>query len=155
MIGDLCFERLEKMGLKAEGIDSHQVRVLFPDVGFTRVDRSIYIERIGHLVSVLETNGISVVASFVSPYAESRDFVRTQCRNFIEAHVNASVEICRSRDQRGLYSRAVKGEIPNFTGVSDMYEEPQKPEIVIDADRQSPDEAARRIFGYIKKEFLS
>ena len=106
------------------------------------------------MASVLEKNGVCVVASFVSPYEETRDFVKGLCKNFIEVHIKASVEACMQRDERQLYQKAQKGEIPNFTGISDVYEEPKQAEIVIDAEKDGPDEAAEIILSHIKKRFL-
>ena len=153
-IANGVYEKLKKEGIKIQRLDSKDVRSLFPEVGFSREDRNRHIKRIGHLVSILEKNGISSVASFISPYKESRDFVRKQVKNFIEIYVKASVEACMKRDKNGMYEKALKGEIKNFTGISDVYEEPVHPDLVIDTDKVSPEEAINTVFGYVKNKFL-
>ena len=148
-IGNNVFKRLKALKIKVERVDSHQIRHLFPEAGFTREERNRHIKRVGHLVSVLEKNGICAVASFISPYAESRDFVKGLCKNFIEIHIKAPVDVCIKRDSKGLYKRAMNGEIANFTGVSDIYEEPKGPDISIDTEKKSVDEATELILQYI------
>jgi len=148
-IGDKLFKKMKQLGIRVERIDSHQVRDLFPEAGFTRENRNRHIKRVGHLASVLEQNGVCVIASFISPYAESRDFVKGLCKNFIEVHTKASVDTCMKRDYKGLYERAKKGEIANFTGVSDVYEEPKNPDIIIDTEKKSVDEATKSILQYV------
>ncbi len=154
-IGNNLFRLLQKEGIKVQRLDSKEVRALFPETGFTREARDEHIKRIGYLTSILEQNGVSSVASFVSPYKESRDFVRKNTKNFVEVYVKASVETCIKRDKEGMYERALKGEIINFTGVSDVYEEPTEAEIVVDTEKLTPDEAAQKIYKYLKKKFLN
>lgn len=132
-------------GLKVEQLDGDSVRALFPQTGFTRPDRDAHIRRVGFLASRLEENGVFVVASFVSPYQESRDFVRGLTKRFIEVYVSTPLEECERRDVKGLYARARRGEIPNFTGISDPYEPPARPELVIDTRTVTADEAVHRI----------
>jgi adenylylsulfate kinase len=108
------------------------VRAIFPNTGFTRPERDAHIRRVGFLASKLEEHGVIVIASFVSPYRESRDFVRGQCRSFVEVWVNTPIEVCEQRDVKGLYAKARRGEIANFTGISDPYEPPTAAELVID-----------------------
>jgi adenylylsulfate kinase len=84
------------------------------------------------MASRLEAHGVTVVASFVSPYRDSRDFIRKLCREFIEIYVATPLEECERRDVKGLYARARRGEIPNFTGISDPYEPPEHPELILD-----------------------
>lgn len=153
-VADRVYERLAKAGIKVERLDSHQVRNLFPEAGYTREERNRHIRRVGHLASVLERNGVSVIASFISPYNESRNFVRSLCKNFVEVYLKASVETCMKRDYKGLYEKAKRGEIANFTGVSDVYEEPQTPELVIDTEKHTIDESVDIILNYLKGKFL-
>jgi len=94
---------------------------------------------------MLEKNGVIVVAAFISPYEESRKFVRDLCNNFIEVHVSTPLEECKRRDIKGLYARAEKGEIKNFTGIDDPYEVPLQPELSIDTTNITVDEAVNRI----------
>ena len=113
--------------------------------GFTREERNEHVRRTGFLASRLEAHDVTVVASFVSPYRESRDFVRGLCRNFIEIYVATPLEECERRDVKGLYARARRGEISNFTGISDPYEPPEHPEISFDTRTVSVEEAGARI----------
>jgi adenylylsulfate kinase len=133
-IGNALYEKLQKEGIKVQRLDSKDVRALFPEVGYTKEERNEHIKRVGYLASILERNGVSSVASFISPYKESRDFVRKNIKNFVEIYTKASAEICMKRDKQGIYEKALKGEIKNFTGISDVYEEPQNPEIIINTE---------------------
>ena len=153
-VGDGVAERLKKLGLKVERLDGRDIRKLFPKVGFTREERIQHNERVAHLASILEKNGICVVASFVSPYEEMRQFARRVCKNFVEVYLKCDVETCEKRDKEGLYEKARRGEIKNFTGISDPYEEPVNPEITIDVRKTSPDEAVSQVVNYVKRRFL-
>ena len=126
------------------------MRNLFPGTGFTREARDEHIKRIGFMASRLEHHGVIVVASFISPYRQSRQAVRKMCKNFIEVYVMASLETCQKRDVKGLYKKALAGEIKNFTGLDDPYEQPEKPELVIDTDSLSVEQSVERITEYIR-----
>jgi adenylylsulfate kinase len=141
---------LQGRGLRVERLDGDTVRNLFPNMGFTRPEREEHIRRVGFLASKLEQNGVFVIASFISPYQNSRDFVRGLCRRFVEVHVSTPLEVCERRDAKGLYARARRGEIANFTGVSDPYEPPARPELAIDTSALAPEDAARRILEYLR-----
>jgi adenylylsulfate kinase len=153
-IGDRVFEELEKMDIPIERLDSKDVRELIPDIGYTREDRNRHMHRIAHLIKTLQNNSISTVASFVSPYRESRKAVRNMVKNNIVVYVKASVETCKARDIKGKYEKAMRGELKNFTGVNDMYEEPRHAEIVIDTDTLSVEESVQIIVKYIKKHYI-
>jgi adenylylsulfate kinase len=137
---EVC-RRLERRRLRVEWLDGDKIRDLFP-TGFTRPERDTHIRRVGYLASVLERHGVFVIASLVSPYAESRDFVRGLCRNFVEVHVATDLAECERRDVKGLYARARRGEIRNFTGIDDPYEPPARPELVIRPGASVEDAAA-------------
>jgi adenylylsulfate kinase len=149
-LADLIYEQLEKKGYRITRLDGDTVRSIFPNTGFTRDERNNHIRRIGYLASILEKNGVIVLSSFVSPYAESRDFVRGLCDNFIEVYVATSLDECERRDVKGLYKKARAGDIENFTGISDPYEPPLKPEIFINTENRSIDDSAAAILSYIK-----
>lgn len=153
-IADMVYKELKQIGIKVERLDSKQVRQLFPKAGYTREDRIRHLGRVAFLASMLEKNGISVVASFITPYKEARDFARKLCKNYVEIYVKASIETCMKRDYKGIYEKALKGEIPNFTGISDPYEEPENPDIIIDTEKLTPEEAKNIVVGYVKKRFL-
>ncbi|GAB6045611.1 hypothetical protein JCM11957_12090 [Caminibacter profundus] len=153
-IADKVYEKLQKLDIPIERIDSKDVRELFPDVGFSREERNRHIKRIGHLIQTLQKNSVSTVCSFVSPYRESRKMIREMVKNNIVVYVKASIETCKKRDYKGVYEKALKGEIKNFTGISDVYEEPKHAEIVIDTEKMSPEEAADLIVKYVKKNYI-
>jgi len=142
--------QLRSRGLKVEVLDGDEVReTLSKGLGFTRDDRDTNIRRIGYVAQLLARNGVWVLVAVISPYRAVREEVRTQVlgqgADFIEVYVRCQLEVAEERDVKGLYRRARLGEIPIFTGVSDPYEEPLSPEIVVDTDRQPPEECVERI----------
>jgi adenylylsulfate kinase len=145
------FDELKRRGYRVEQLDGDSVREIFPNTGFTRPDRDAHVRRIGFLASKLEEHGVFVVASFVSPYAESRRFVRGLCRNFIEIHVATPLAECERRDTKGLYAKARRGEIANFTGISDPYEPPANAEIVVDTTGVPKEDVARRVLAELDR----
>jgi adenylylsulfate kinase len=138
---------LEAIGLPVEHLDGDEIREVFPTTGFTRAERDTHVRHVGFLASKLEKHGVFVIASLVSPYAESRDFVRRLCRNFVEIYVATPLDECERRDVKGLYARARRGEISQFTGIDDPYEPPEHPEVTIDTRRVSVDEACALLVG--------
>lgn len=149
-LSERVFERLKAGGMATEYLDGDAIRSVFPTTGFLREERNMHIKRVGFLASILERNGISVVASFVSPYRESRDFVRSLCPGFIEVYVSTPLAVCEKRDIKGLYRKARLGEIPNFTGVSDPYEAPQNPELALDTSQISIEAGIELIMEKVK-----
>jgi len=150
-LANSIYEFINKKGLSAEKLDGDILRGLFPSTGFTRAQRDEHIKRVGFMASILEKHGVIVVASFISPYRNARRFVRDMCNNFIEVYVRAPLEVCEKRDIKGLYTRARAGQIKNFTGLDDPYEEPQNPEIIVNTDEQNVDESASVIIDFIGK----
>ena len=144
-LADRALIYLKKKNLPVQQLDGDILREIFPKTGFSKEDRIAHIKRTGYLASLLEKNNIFVVASFISPYQESRDFVRKMCKHFIEIHVNTSLEICESRDPKSLYKKARAGEITNFTGIDDPYEVPLNPEIVINTNSSTEEESFEQI----------
>jgi adenylyl-sulfate kinase len=141
---------LKAHGAKVEALDGDAVRDVLPTTGFTRSERDEHIRRAGYMASRLEQHGVFVLASFVSPYRESRQFVRGLCRNFIEVYVSTPLEECERRDIKGLYARARRGEIANFTGIDDPYEAPIAPELVLDTTKLGVDEAGARVLTLLR-----
>jgi adenylylsulfate kinase len=135
---------LRERGLRVEHLDGDGVREVFP-TGFTREQRHEHNRRIAFLASRLEHHGVVVVASFVSPYRESRAFARRLAHRFIEVHVATPIEECERRDVKGLYARARRGELSQFTGIDDPYEPPLAPELTIDTTQSSVEDASRQI----------
>jgi adenylylsulfate kinase len=150
-LADKIFDDISCDGLEIEKLDGDVLRGYFPSTGFGKQDRDEHIKRVGFMASRLEKHGVIVIASFISPYNETRKFVRDMCENFIEVHVAASLEECESRDVKGLYKRARAGEITGFTGIDDPYEAPENAEIVVDTGKQTLDESAAVIKEYIKQ----
>ncbi len=153
-IADKVYTELEKLQIPLERLDSKDIRDLIPNIGFTREDRNRHMHRIGFLIQKLQKNSISTVASFVSPYRESRKAIRTMVTNNIVVYVKTDIETCKARDYKGKYEKALRGELQNFSGVNDVYEEPQHAEIIIDTDSMSADEAAAHIVRYVKKHYV-
>jgi 3'(2'), 5'-bisphosphate nucleotidase len=136
-------EQLKQQGRKVEYLDGDNIRDIFPATGFTRPERDSHIRRVGFVASRLEAHGVIAVTSLVSPYRDSRDFVRGLSRNFIEIWVSTPYEECERRDIKGLYAKARRGEVKNFTGLDDPYEPPARPDLEIDT-RNVPVAAAVR-----------
>ena len=153
-IADKVYKELEKLQIPIERLDSKDIRDVVPDVGFSRDDRNRHMKRVGHLIKTLQNNSISTVASFVSPYRESRKAIREMVKNNIVVYVKANMETCKQRDYKGVYEKAIKGELQNFSGVNDVYEEPQHAEIAIDTDKIDVDGAVKVIIKYIKKNYV-
>jgi adenylylsulfate kinase len=153
-IADLVFEKLKKYQIPIERIDSKDIRDLIPDIGYSREDRNRHMYRIGHLIKTLQNNSISTVASFVSPYRESRKAIREMVKNNVVVYVKANIDTCKRRDYKGVYAKAISGELQNFSGINDAYEEPQHAEIVIDTEILSAEEAADVIVKYLKKHYI-
>ena len=153
-IADLTYEKLQKLDIPLERIDSRDIRELIPDIGFSREERNRHMKRIGHLIQTLQKNSVSTVCSFVSPYRESRKMIRTMVKNNIVVYVKADIETCKKRDYKGVYEKALKGELKNFSGINDVYDEPQHAEIVIDTQKMAPEEAADKIVKYVKKHYI-
>ncbi|HIP13425.1 MAG TPA: adenylyl-sulfate kinase, partial [Arcobacter sp.] len=153
-IADKVYKELKKLQIPIERLDSKDVRKLIPNIGFSREDRNRHMHRIAYLIRTLQNNSISTVASFVSPYTESRKAIREMVQNNVVVYVKADIETCKKRDYKGAYSKAEKGEYQNFSGVNDVYEEPKHAEIVIDTDKLSVDEAVLMIVTFIKKKYI-
>jgi adenylylsulfate kinase len=152
-LGEALLIKLKKRGLKVEILDGDNIRQLFPSTGYEKNERIEHIKRVGHLASRLEKAGVVVIGSLISPYEEARHFVRSNCTNFIEIYLSTPLEVCEKRDPKGLYAKARKGEIKNFTGISDPYEIPKKPEIEINTDKLSIDQALVIIEKYLNLKF--
>lgn len=152
-ISKVVEDRLRDRKLKVQHLDGDSIRAIFPGTGFSKEERDAHIRRVGLLCSMLERNGVIVVASFVSPYRETRDFVRNMCHNFIEVYISTPLEVCEQRDVKGLYAKARRGEIKNFTGISDPYEEPKNPELSLDTSDISEEEAIEHVMGYLESHF--
>lgn len=143
--------RLRARGVAVEYLDGDVIRDVFPSTGFSREDRDAHIRRVGYLASRLEAHGVTVVCALVSPYRSSRDFVRGLCRRFVEVHVATSLAECERRDVKGLYARARKGEIANLTGIGDVYEAPERPEIQLATEGKAVEASSQELLDYLDR----
>ena len=154
-IAHLVGPALDERGCVVEYLDGDTVRThLSKGLGFSREDRDAHIERVGWVASRLTRHGGAVIVAAISPYEETRRTARAMVEQFgpfVEVFVKASVDECARRDVKGLYAKAFAGEIKEFTGVSDPYEEPSRPEIVVDTEAHEPAESARIILGRLEE----
>lgn len=143
-------EKLQANGYRIERLDGDVVREsLTRDLGFSKEDRDKNIERVTFVAKLLSRNEVGVVASFISPYQETRNYVRDETTNFIEVFVHAPLEVCAERDVKGLYAKAFSGEIPNFTGVSDPYEAPENADLIVNTHQETVNESVDKIIDYL------
>lgn len=137
---------LRDRGLKVEVLDGDVVRTnLSKGLGFSKEDRDTNIKRIGFVCKLLTRNGVVAVGSAISPYREVRDYIRRDIDRFVEVYCRCPLDVLVQRDVKGLYKKALDGEIDNFTGISDPYEEPLNPEVVADTDKETPERSVARI----------
>ena len=137
---------LRDRGLKVEVLDGDVVRTnLSKGLGFSKEDRDTNIKRIGFVCKLLTRNGAVAIGSAISPYREVRDFIRQDIGRFVEVYCRCPLEVLIERDVKGLYKKALAGEIENFTGVSDPYEEPLRAEIVVSTDSETPEVSVAKI----------
>jgi adenylylsulfate kinase len=147
---------LAERGHRVELLDGDEVRTnLCQGLGFTREDRDTNIARIGYVAGKLAKHGVAVLVAAISPYREARDRVRASVDTFVEVHVAAPVAICAQRDPKGLYAKALAGELHNFTGVSDPYEPPLAPELVLPTETQSVDDSIHQVLGWLQTNGLT
>ncbi len=151
-------EELSRRGHRVEVLDGDEVRTnLSKGLGFSKEDRDTNIRRIGYVCKLLARNGVIAISAAISPYREVRNEVRRQHERFVEVFVKCPLDTLVERDVKGLYKKALAGEIPNFTGVSDPYEEPLSPELVVESHVESVDESLARLLrtleslGYISR----
>jgi adenylylsulfate kinase len=155
-ISEIVEKELKERGLRVEVLDGDIVRTnLSKGLGFSREDRNVNVLRIGFVANLLTRNGVAVIVSAISPYKEARDQVRRRIIDFVEVFVDVPLEVAAERDVKGLYKKAFAGEIEQFTGVSDPYEPPVAPDLILKTDEETPEESARKVleklefFGYL------
>ncbi|HID17137.1 TPA: adenylyl-sulfate kinase [Candidatus Bathyarchaeota archaeon] len=147
---------LRSRGFNVEVLDGDEVRKwLSPEAGFSREDRERHLRRVAHVSKLLARNGVTVVASFVSPYRrvreEARRIIEDDGSRFIEVYVKCSLETCLKRDPKGLYKKALEGRIKDMTGVQDSYEEPLNPEVVVDTEEDTAEGCVKTILSKLKE----
>ena len=137
---------LDEAGFAVEVLDGDEVRKrLTKGLGFSREDRDENIRRIAYVSKLLTRVGAVAITAAISPYQESRARARAEIGNFVEIYVDCPLSVCMQRDVKGLYAKAVRGEVPNFTGISDPYEPPVQPEVVVHTERESQEESLNKI----------
>ncbi len=148
---------LETFGYPVETLDGDEVRQrLTKGLGFSKEDRDENIRRISYVAMLLTRVGAIAITAAISPYKVIRDEARTEIGNFIEVYTKCPVEICIERDIKGMYAKAIKGEIKNFTGISDPYEPPLNPEIIVETDKETPEKSLWKILKKLSDlEFIS
>ena len=154
-IAEIVEGELVARHIKVERLDGDIVRQdLTSDLGFSKEDRAKNIQRVTFVAKLLSRNGVGCICSFISPYQSIRDKVRIETTNFIEVFVDASLDAVIERDVKGLYKKAIAGEIPNFTGISDPFEAPDAPDLLIQTDDETPLESANQILEYLEDRGL-
>jgi adenylyl-sulfate kinase len=142
---------LRKRGCNVEILDGDEVREnLSKGLGFSKEDRDTNVLRIGYVARLLARNGAVVMTAAISPYAEIRNQVRAMCNKFVEVYAECGIDELCKRDVKGLYAKALSGEIKNFTGISDPYEAPENPEITVNSETQTPEESLAVILEYLE-----
>jgi adenylylsulfate kinase len=161
-ISEIVEKELRGRDRRAEVLDGDIVRTnLSKGLGFSKEDRDTNILRIGFVAELLTRNGVPVIVSAISPYKEARDQVRRNIVDFVEVYVHCPLEVCAERDVKGLYKKAFEGEIEHFTGVSDPYEPPEAPDLILYTEQEEPQESARKVieklefFGYLQPPAMS
>ena len=141
----------EKKGLSLEILDGDEVRkTLSKDLGFSPEDRKEHNRRVIFVAQILAKNGVTTVVPLISPYRETRDYARKEIPTFVEVWIKASIDECKKRDPKGLYKKALAGEIKNLTGLQAPYEEPKNPELVLDTEKLTVEESVEELISTIK-----
>jgi adenylylsulfate kinase len=145
-IANLVARELRTRGHKVEILDGDEVRTnLSKGLGFSKEDRDTNIRRIGYVCNLLARNGVIAISAAISPYRDIRDEIRRNHQRFFEVYMKCSIEKLSERDVKGLYKKALAGEIKNFTGISDPYEEPLRPELVLDSGTENVEQSLQRL----------
>lgn len=143
--------RLAALGRRVELLDGDAVRThLSKGLGFSREDRDTNVRRIGWVAQLLTRNGVFVITAAISPYREAREWCRDSIRDFVEVYVSTPLEVCARRDVKGLYRRALAGEIPHFTGVNDPYEPPTDPAVTLDTGAITLDDGVAQVMAALR-----
>jgi adenylyl-sulfate kinase len=151
----LLAERLRAQGARVEVLDGDIVRThLSKGLGFSKEDREENIRRIGFVCELLSRNGVIVIVAAISPYQSMRDDVRARIANFVEVYCACPVDVLVERDVKGLYKRALAGQIQHFTGISDPYQPPEAAEVTIRSDQETPEQSVQKIWDALKNRGL-
>lgn len=151
-VANELYGHLKGRGKRVEILDGDVIRTnLSKGLGFSKEDRDTNIRRIGFVSKLLTRNGVTVIVAAISPYREVRDEIRDEIGDFIEVFVGCPLDELVKRDVKGLYAKALAGELPNFTGVSDPYEEPLNPEVSLNTDNESVEESTSKVLGKLQE----
>jgi len=146
-LSQMIYDRLRQAGRKVELLDGDEVRThLSKGLGFSKEDRNTNIRRIGYVCQLLSRNGVAAISAAISPYREIRDEVRQKIGNFVEVYIECPIEVLAERDVKGLYKKALAGEIAHFTGVSDPYEPPDSPEVRVNSAVETAEHSLEKIW---------
>ena len=147
-IADALAEKLQFNGHRPQRLDGDVIRQhLCKELGFSKEDRDENIRRATFLAKLLTDSGVITITTFISPYRELREYARKTIGRFMEVYVKCPIEVCMQRDPKGLYQKAIAGEIKNFTGVSDPYEAPTQPDVLLESDKETVEECVAKIIG--------
>ncbi|ADC66537.1 adenylylsulfate kinase [Ferroglobus placidus DSM 10642] len=145
-------KRLKEMGLKVEVLDGDEIRrKLYPDIGFSKEAREMHNRVVIHMAKLLSRNGVVTVVSLISPYKSVREKAREEIGKFIEVYLKCPLEVRMKRDPKGLYAKAMRGEIKNLTGYDGVYEEPDDPELILETHKMSVEEEVEAIIEKAKE----
>ena len=154
-VSQQIYGRLRQAGRKVELLDGDVVRTnLSQGLGFEKADRDMNVKRIGFVCELLSRNGVIAVVAAISPYREARAAVKRKIERFVEVYVECPVSVLAERDVKGLYKRALAGEVPYFTGVSDPYEAPEEPDLTLHSDKETAAESIERVWALLQKREL-
>jgi len=147
--------KLRKMEWPVEVLDGDELRQnLSKGLGFSREDRETHLRRAAFVAKLLSRNGVAVIAAFISPYRNVRDYARKETTNFLEIYVKCSVQTCAKRDPKGLYKKASAGEIKDLTGPQDLYEEPTTPDLIVDTEKLNLAESVDAVIKKLENSHL-
>jgi adenylylsulfate kinase len=151
-LAELIEPMLRERGCKVEVLDGDVVRTnLSKGLGFSKEDRDANVRRIGFVAQLLTRNDVAVITAAISPYRDVRRECREMIGDFVEVYVKCPVDVCASRDVKGLYAKAFAGEIAQFTGVSDPYEDPENAEVVVETNTETPEQSAAKIVAKLEQ----
>ena len=151
-LANLLAEELRKRGHLVEVLDGDEIRThLSKGLGFSKEDRDTNIRRIGYVAKLLSRNGVVAISAAISPYRDVRDELRREHQRFFEVFMDCTIEKLSERDVKGLYKKALAGEIKNFTGISDPYEAPHHPELVIDSGKETVEESFKKLIAKLEE----
>ncbi len=139
-------KRLRALGYKVEVLDGDQIRKkLYPNLGFSKEARELHNRVVIHMAKLLSRNGVITIVSLISPYKAVREYARKEIGRFIEVYLKCPLEVRIKRDPKGLYAKAIRGEIKGLTGYDGVYEEPENPEVIVYSDKMTPEEEAELV----------